>query len=220
MKENIDQKIQAFFQKFPAKSYPKGEVVLHAGARGNLFFFVETGSIKMMITSAQGQNLVLHIFHSDSCFPLLNLVNDKNIYDFVTMVPSTIRTVPQQELVSFLHENVDVLFEFQLRLLKGLQGLLHRTEQTAFVPAYKRVANLLLYFARHFSEHSASDAQKMIEIHITHQEISEWLGLSRENVSIHMKQLEHEGFIRKKENLVEIMDIEKLRKFANPYQVS
>jgi CRP-like cAMP-binding protein len=211
MTGSVNDKINTFFQQFPVQNFGKNELILRAGSAAQFFFFIETGAVKMTTTSKDGQNLVLTIFYPGSCFSLLTLINQNtNTYDCVALIETATRKVPQSEVIAFLQENPDVIYEFQLRLLKGLQGLLHRIEQTAFVSAYHRVAGLLLYFARHFSEHIDSSNQKRIEIRITHQEIAEWLGLSRENVSIQMKQLERDGLVRKNEMLVEITDLKKL----------
>lgn len=220
MMNQVDEKIHTFFQQFPGQQYNKGKTILSTGSFEDYFFFIETGAVKMMTTSGKGQNLVLHIFNTRSCFPLLALVNQGvNAYDFITLTSTIVHKVPQEKVLAFLHENVDVLFEFQLCLLKGIQGLIHRIEQSTFVLAYNQVAGLLLYFARHFSDNSFSNTKKAIKLRITHQEIAAWLGLTRENVSIQMKQLERDGFISKKDKRIEIIDVKKLKHLADPYTV-
>ncbi len=217
MSNQVNEEISRFFQQFPSQKHAKGDLILRAGT-SDYFFFVESGAVKMMAVSGQGQNLALNVFYQGSCFSMLTLVNDgMNKYDFIALTSVTTRKVPQALVLSFLQGNPDVLYDFQLRLLKGLQGLLNRIEQSSFVPAYKQVAGLLLYFARHFSENSPSTTKKTIEIRITHQEIAEWLGLSRENVSIQMKQLEREGLIQKQDAFFEILDVQKLEQLADPY---
>lgn len=218
MKDQTVDKLHEFFKNFPVQKNKKDDVILRAGSRDDYFFFVETGAVKMTATSGRGQNLVLHVFFPNSTFSFLTLINhDVNKYDFIALTNTTVYRAPQEKVVAFFKEDYDLLFDFQLRLLKGLQGLLNRIERQNFVPAYNQVAGLLLYFARHFTEHSFSNTLKIIEIKITHQEISEWLGLSRENVSIHMKQLERSKLIRKRGRLVEIVNIKKLERLADPY---
>ena len=213
MKDTPENTLRVFCTQFPLETYVKGDTVMQSGTKEDYFFFVETGAIKMMTTSAQGQNVVLHVFYPDSCFSLLTLINEGiNNYDFKVMIPTQLRKIPREELLSFLHQHSDVLFDFNLRLLHGLQGLLNRIEQSVFVSAYQQVAGLLLYFLRHFSDENNS-----LILHITHQEIADWLGLSRENVSIQMKQLERDGVIRTQNKLLEIINLQQLQKLANPY---
>jgi CRP/FNR family transcriptional regulator, cyclic AMP receptor protein len=220
MIDRADKKINEFFKQFPKHDYSRGEVVIRSGGPIDHFFFIETGAVKMMTTSREGQNLVLHIFYPESCFPLLSLIQTGiNKYDFMTITDTVVRRIPQTQFVSFLQENNDVLYAFFLRSLRGLQGLLNRIEQSTFISAQSQVASLLLYFAHHFSPNS-SETQKTIEVRITHQDIAEWLGLSRENVSIQMKKLEREGLIRKHGKLVEIMDVQKLKQIVDVDTIS
>lgn len=221
MINRVDEKIHSFFQQFPGQQYNKGKIILSSGSFEGHFYFIETGAVKMTTTSGKGQYLVLHIFNPRSCFPLLTMVTQgKNAYDFVTLTSTIIHKVPQEKVLAFLQENIDVLFEFQLCLLKGIQGLLHRIEQSTFVPAYNQVAGLLLYFARHFGNNSSFNTTNEMKLNVTHREIAAWLGLSRENVSIQMKQLERNGFISKKNKHTEIIDIKKLKHLADPYAVN
>ena len=170
----------------------------------------------MSSTSPEGQTLVISILYHGSTFSLLNLVSDNRTpYNFTTVLATEVRKVPQAELVTFLQTHSDVMYEFHLRFLSGILGLTHRLEQSTFVSAYCQVAGVLLYFAKHFSPTPQESNQRLIEIKITHQEIAEWLGLSRENVSLQMKQLERDGFIQKSGKFIEIIDIEKMSVIAS-----
>lgn len=221
MTNQAEEKLLSFLQQFPSQQHGKDETLLRSGSRLEYFYYVKSGAIKMMTTSGRGQNLVLHIFNPGATLPLLAVINDnQNAYDFVTVVPTVVHKIPYEHMTAFLQQNVDVLYAFNLRLLHGLQGLLDRVEQSTFVPAYNQVAGLLLYFSRHFADNSTASNQKVIELRVTHQEIAEWLGLSRENVSIQMKKLERDGLIRKKEKFVEIVDVAKLQELANPYSAT
>lgn len=210
------EKLLAFFKQFPTSFYSKNEVVFQAGANNETFYFVESGSVKMTKISPDGKNLVLHIFFPNTFFSLLTLVtDDTNDHDFITLENTKIRKVPKTELLNFLQQNSDEMFLLQLRLLKGMTGLLKRIEQRAWIPAYNQVASLLLYFGKHFAVPNPSHTSQHLKIKITHQEIADWLGLSRENVSLQMKQLEREGFIKVSQHYIEITNPPLLQKIVD-----
>lgn len=209
----INSVIQTFYQQFPLVSFQKGEYVQHSGESQSALFFIQSGSIKLVTTSLDGQNLILHLFHEGACFSLLNLINDgKSLYDGVALTAVTAYKVPCEAFLDLVQHQADVSFEFQLRLLKGIQGLLLRIQTTAFVPTYNQVASILFYFYRHFkpTEHSSTQ----LTLQLTHQEISEWLGITRENVSIQMKKLERDGFITRKDHFIEITNVNGLQQLA------
>ncbi len=211
----IESELQTFVKKYPLESFAKNQVLIQAGTTLDHFFYLESGCIKMWFTSSSGQNLVLHLFSPGSCFSLFSLINRSvNRYDFVAILPSTVRKIPYDDFLNFEKQNPAVLFEIQLNILRGMQGLLLRTEQSVFLTANQQVAGLLLYFGRHFAVPKSATEAKKISLRVTHQDIAEWLGLSRENVSIQMKQLERSGLIRRSSNLIEILEPDKLKKIS------
>jgi len=215
---NVQAKIETLLKKYPSSTYPANHICLTAGKPTKYFYFVESGAVKMTTVSAEGKNLILHIFFPQSFFSLLMLITQGiNHYDFVTLEKSVLRRIPQDELVPFLQSNNDVLYDLQLRLLKGLEGLLKRVEQSTLTPAYSQVASLLLYFSNHFSSLNTTIESPLttLTITITHQEIANWLGLSRENVSIHMKALERKGLIKTRDHHIELLNRPSLQKIAD-----
>jgi len=217
IQQKTQEKIDTFFKQFPTSTYPKDQVLLSMGEPVHYFYFIETGAVKMTKITEAGRNLILHIFFPKSFFSLLSLVShDINAYDFITLMPTTLRKVPRAELLTFLQTDNDVLYELYLRLLKGLTGLLNRIEQSSLNPAEMQVSSLLVYFANHFSEPDLESSSKLrqLSLKITHQEIADWLGLSRENVTLQIKALEAAHLIKIKDHRIKIQDFEKLRKVA------
>jgi CRP-like cAMP-binding protein len=203
MPDEPSTKITHFFAQYPRVELPAKSMVVRSGTKDKNLYYIIDGCVKMSITSDTGRTLTLHFFFSESFFPLLSLLQGTiHKYDLETILPTKVYKAPVADFLQFLKENGDVAYDLNFRLLAGLQGLLQRIENSAFVPARQQIESLLLYFAKHFgSEGSPGNLQ----IKITHQDIAEWLGLSRENVSIHMKQLERDGVIRIQNHLIEIV---------------
>lgn len=210
------EKLHHFFKQYPEFKFAPNQTVLAAGSANTALFYVEEGAIKMSKTIPGGKNVHAHICFSDSFFSLFSLLNnDANQYDFITITPATVRRVPKTELVSFLQANNDVLFLVQTRLLRGMQGLLKRIESGTLTDAHSQVASIISYFAKHFLDTNNSIVSSpRISVRITHQEIADWLGLSRENVSIQMKQLEKDAVIKMDKRRIVITNPTRLSELA------
>ncbi len=205
--------LENFFSAFPERIFSKDEIIVAATSPLTHLYFIESGVVKVRSTSTEGQQLMLHLFHRGASFPLLGLINNHtNEYDCVALNEVKTRVAPVEQVTHFLQTHPEASFDLNQRLLQGLNGLLHRIQQMTFMPAYQQVAGVLLYFAKHFGE-TQTEGQ-LLRVHLTHQDIAEWLGLSRENVSIQMKQLERDGLIRKVEGLTEILNVSALEKLA------
>lgn len=208
------QIFKAFFSQFPTRTYPKNHSCLPLEQKTDFFYFIESGSVKMVTTAVNGNNLVVHILFPQNFFSLLSLVGDEiNHYEFITLETTTLRKVPKSELIDFLKQNPEAMYDLQLRLLRAINGLVLRLSQTAFNSAYNQTASILLYFSRHFSQLGSHHPQ--LTIKLTHQEIADWLGTTRETVSIQMKELERNNIIRIKDHLIQILDLAELKKIAN-----
>lgn len=210
--------LTAFAAQFSTESYPVRSVILAAGEPATFFYYIEKGAVKMSTTSNKGRNFIVHTFFPGAFFSLFSLIPDQpNSYDFIALLPTVVRKIPQSALIDFLKADSDAMFELQTRLLKGLAGLTKRIERLALAPAYQQVASLLVYFADHFAEPSSDTtptSHPKFVLKITHQEMSEWLGLSRENVSIQMKQLERNKVITHTDRYIEIVDLNTLKNLA------
>lgn len=206
----LSTRLEAFFQQFPVTGFTKGELIISAHSEINHFYFIETGAVKMAKTTKDGKKIIFHIFFPRSFFSLLSLIDSsRSNYDFITLVPTTVRKVPKSELLAFFKNDNESLLDLQYRLLKGLQGLLWRIEQISLNSALTQIASLLYYFARHFG-----DEEHKFVIPITHQEIADWLGMSRENVSIKMKELEKSKVIAVNDRRIEVIDESALKQLA------
>jgi len=210
--QSAERAFREFCKKFPETAWSAGSTIIEAGRSSSALYFLTEGCVKMSSTSSLGDTVTLHIFYPDSCFPFLSFINPISQYDLAAVTDVHAHKVPVNEMAAFLREQPDVSLMMNVKLLKGMQGLLHRIEQSVFVSAYYQVAGILYYFAQHF----ADQKQPVIALKVTHKDISEWLGLSRENVSLQMKQLERDGIIARQGQLIEIANFDELKRLATP----
>lgn len=197
----MDQ-IDLFIHHFPLVKYPKG-THFFADHVYPYFLYLKKGAVQLNHTAYDGEILHLHIFYPGACISLLSLVEPREPYDFIALTEAEAYKIPREAFLQSLHRNPELSFHFLMHAMKGMKGLLYRVHHDASASAYQRVASLLLYFLKHSKSH------------ITHQEIAEWLGLSRENVSIQMKRLEREGLIGKEKNKIILLQTDRLQKIAD-----
>lgn len=198
--------ITEFIQQFPLVKYPRGKVIFRDQKAADFFLFLKTGSVKMSQTTVAGNVVTLNVFFPESCISMLSLIKSPNTYEFETLTEVEAYQLPREKFIAFLRQQPDAAFVFLQRALKGLDTLMYRISQSSSSPAYQRVADLLLYFIQH--------AESKSQLKVTHQEIAEWLGLTRENVSIQMKKLERAGFIARNKRIIEVIDLKGLAKIS------
>jgi len=193
----IESKIKSFFKKYPSVIYEKHDVIIFAGEKLGSAYFIESGIVNMYDISDRGNRSILNTYKPGAFFPMSNIINDvEPIYFFEANEKTIIRKAPALDVVDFLKNNNDILYDLLSRTYKGTDGLLSKLSELMQGDITSRVLNELVICAARFG--SVDDElgyvlnQKMTEI-----DLSERTGLARETVSRSVKKLKEEKKIDK-----------------------
>lgn len=208
-----DKQLNQLFATFPAVEFPPGSTIIRAGQVSPFMYFLTEGCVKMSTTNPSGKTITLHLFQPYACFSLLQLLNQENSYDYQAIIPTQARQIPAATFSDLLKDNADISALFTRRMTKAVTGLLHRIEKSTFVPASQQLASLLLYFVKHYGVETPTGV--VIQHRLKHHFLAEWLGLTRENVSLQLKQLEKKDFLQKQQSLFVVPDLRRLEKLAD-----
>lgn len=204
------QTLHNFFSKQKLLSYKKGEVIIREDDEPSGVYYLSSGFVRLGATLINGGELTFNIFKPGSFFPMMWAIGDTtNAYFCQALSEVKLYRVPKPEVVTFVKENPDVLFDLTKRILIGMDGLLKNIQHLMFGSSENRVAAAILMLVRRFGEKNAQ-GQVIIGIDLTHQDISLLAGVTRETTSIAMKQLERRGLIKplKKRYIVSINKLE------------
>lgn len=177
-----------FFAQFQLRLYKQGETVIRSDDDPQGFFCLTKGYVRQYTISRTGEELTLHILQPISYFPMVWAFNDTpNAYFYEALTPVEIGRAPRDQVLEFIKDKPDLLFELMKELLDRYEESLTRIEHLVFSDAYRRVISVLLYIAQYFGKKSGS---KIVVNHrFTHQDISTLVGVARETVSIEMGKL-------------------------------
>jgi CRP-like cAMP-binding protein len=184
----ITQKIRSFFSRYPATSYNKDEIILRPDDPVPHVYYVASGFVRMYCLLPDGKELTLNIFKPDSYFPMMLILGSTpNSYYYQTLTPAKLERAPSYEALTYLRKETDVLLELTSRLSVGVNGLLSNIQYLLFGPASSRVASVLLILSRRFGKEK--DSTITIQLPLTHQDIANLIGLTRETTSLEMEKL-------------------------------
>lgn len=196
VQENPQKKLEEFFLKHKKLTYKKGSTILRADDIPTGVYYLLEGFIKVTTVSPDGQEFTLFIFKPEDVFPYQYAFNNSpNIHSFTTMTDCTVMRCQRSEFLSFMYQNPDVLFMITQKVLIRLRGILTRLENMAFGSAFQKVASMIEILGYRFGKHE--EGYITITLPLSHKDIAELLGLTRETVSIEMKKLEDQNIISK-----------------------
>jgi len=209
----VTTQLLIFFSQFKKVSFKAGEVLFPAGTQVTSILYLESGVIKQSSTSAKGKEVVITHYKTGSFFPLIWALHLKPIpFDLIAVTEGYGWKAPATEVISFLKQNAEVTFDLMVRLLSGLEGMSHKVESALQATAAQRVAQALVMLASRFGDDEGEvyKDKRNIKMSLTHQELANLTGLSRETVSRELKFLKDEGLLSLKNDRFTILKFEDL----------
>lgn len=200
---------ETFYKQFKTRHYKKGEMLIRADDDPQGIFCLKKGYVRQYTISKTGYELTLHILRPITYFPMVWAVNGTpNVYYFEALTPVEVGRAPRDEVVSFIKDKPDIIFELLSELIERYAETLTRVEHLVFSDAYRRVISVLLYIAKHFGE--KSDNGIMIGYHFTQQDIATLTGVARETASIELVELKKKGLVKNVGHSILIESVKKL----------
>lgn len=217
MYDNIKPKVDKFFSKFPLAKYSKNKKILNAGENPRNVYYLKSGYVKMYSISESGKELTLNIFKADTYFPAnWAIANIPNYFFYETMTNSEIAQVPNDFFLDFIKKDPEVLYDLTRRILSGLNGILVRMDYLLSTNAYTRTAATILMCSQRFGKQN-SKKEIELQLPLTHEDIANLAGLTRESTSIELEKMVREGLIQNNKKHILVKDIDELRQKSLTY---
>jgi len=211
--EESFKKLTQFFERFVLLHFKKGEAILRPYDTPSGIFYLKSGFVRLYSISKKGEEFTLIIFKPGDIFPLRWAINDSSTgYYFDAAAPVSTWRVSKKEFIAFIEENPDVLLEVTSRVLTRLGGILQRMEYLVYGNADQKIASIILLCAERFGKEV--DGKTRIEVPLTHKDLANFVGISRETASIELKKFERSGLIESKNKMIIVKNRELLEKEA------
>lgn len=191
--DEIGKKVAGFFEQHKPRRYDKGQVMIFAGDDPSYIFYLKEGTVRMYDVSYRGDEIVVNIFRPGTFFPMSWAINRReNPYFYQAFTPVEVYLANPDDVVTFVKENPDVLFNLLSRVYIGMDGLLQRMVHLMGGSAKGRLMYEILIECRRFGEYGP-DGRCVITI--TETELAARAGLSRETVSRETRKLIDENLL-------------------------
>lgn len=214
MNDKIIETLDEHFAKSKLLSYKKGTTLVSLGDEPSGVFYLKEGYVKMNTVLGNGNELTLNIFKPGSFFPMFWALGQvANNYAFETMTNAAIYKIPRNDIENFLSENSEVALDLIKRILSGVDGLLTNYNHFLVGNADTRVASALLVAAKRFGEKTKDGT--IVKLQLTHQDIANLAGISRETASVAIEKLAKEKILAQITRKFVIFDMDGLFEKTN-----
>jgi CRP/FNR family cyclic AMP-dependent transcriptional regulator len=176
------------------RQYRRRQVIHFADQPGDYIYLLCTGRVKISRVSEQGRELTLYLLEDGALFGETGLLAANEPYDLMaeTLEDSLIAVFRRSDILAGLQESLPAT-QALLRLVS--ERRLMAEDQVAdlvFLEVPKRLAKLLL---RLHENSRGSRSSQMLRAKLTHQELANIIGSTRETTTLILNDFKRQGLI-------------------------
>lgn len=180
-----------YLEKYRARlvSLRKGQTVFHQGDEAIDYFQIESGSVKMLVVSPDGQEFIQGVFHSGESFGEPALIA-KFPYpgSAIAVEASKVWKLSGDYFLQMLKDNFDLHLLMDRVLCERLKYKSMVLSEISSHDPEHRILSLL----KHYKSRHASGSEETIAIPYTRQQLADMSGLRVETVIRAVKKMERE----------------------------
>jgi len=188
--------LEAFLAVSPVKKFRKDELLVQQDENLHQAYVVKTGAVRCYDISLDGNQQLIWIVTQGELFPASTPLEHemKARFFYSAFVDSEIYVLNRRRLLSFLTANPNALLEVYTDITRVLADLQYRVGAVAKPKAREKILHTLAFIADRFrTRHSGRRVE--VSLPLTHQDIADLVGLTRETTTATLKALRNEGFL-------------------------
>lgn len=197
------------------RQYTKSETLFHQGDPGEEFLVLTSGSVKVELMNTDGKELTLTILTPYQFLGELALLDDvPRSATVVALEPSEFLAINKKDFARVLESYPSMAVPMLRQLTKRVRILTDDIASMAFMDSYSRVTRKILSLAEEMGEDQA-DGSIFINQSLTHQQLANLVGTTRETVTKILNQMKDANLISIRRHRITIHDTDELASRAN-----
>jgi CRP/FNR family transcriptional regulator, cyclic AMP receptor protein len=206
--------LQSFERIKSTSAYPRGAVLFVEGQAPRGIFVLCRGRVKLSICAGDGRTLILKIAEPGEVLGLSAAVSGQ-AYELTaeSLDACQANFIRREDFLHFLKEHIDACFKVAEQLSEKYNIACHEVRSLGLShSAGEKLARLLVEWSSKNGE--AAQLEPQLQVSLTHEEIAQMIGTSRETVTRLFAELKKREILETKGSIVVIRDKAALRSLA------
>jgi CRP-like cAMP-binding protein len=158
--------------------------------------------------SVEVKEITFLIYKPGDFFPFFAaLIPSLYPYWIETMTPCEIISIPVDKFMKYFETKPTLFLDLAMKIMGRFDKILQRMEYLAFGKVEEKMASILLILSEQFGKGSGK-----IDVPLTHKEIANLIGITRETASGILSGYEKKGYIEYQEKFITIKNKKALLK--------
>jgi len=203
-----------FYENSTRRLCASGEMIyMQSEASRPEFYLIEKGRVKIALLSKDGSERTVIIQERNTIFGYAAAFDGHPHFHTATALePTELRVIPVETFLALNDKHPRLSAVIIAAFARVTRMLILQIENDSFMDARRMVARMLCKLASEVGQKTPKGI--LIAKKVTQEDIGSLTGLSRVSVSLALNHFEEEDLLRKKRNMIEIFNVEKLQNLA------
>jgi CRP-like cAMP-binding protein len=198
-------------EKAIQRTYPKNSFLFEEGQATDGVYFIISGYIKIVKPHKDGREKTLAILKAGDILGEMTLFkNEFRTATAVALAQSTVIAINKSDFQILLHDIPQLGIELISILSERLADTNRQVQDLMFLNVRSKVISNLIQMAKIYGKNQKDVTE--ISLKLTHEELSNLVGIARENVTKTLNELQDLKIIEVVRRQIRIIDLNKLNK--------
>jgi len=176
-------------------------------------YVLKKGTVRVFKLSPDGKMITLDILKDGDIFGAMSAIKGGTAGAYAeTLEDSYICAIRQKDLSGIIKEIPELAVSLIEKINQKLKEAEDRIADLVFRDVPDRIASILLKLADQFGKNSGTGVE--ISVKLTHQELADMVGSSRETVTIVLNEFKEDKVVSISEKHISIIDKRRLKQWA------
>ncbi len=187
------------------KSYSRKSIVFHEGDHGDTLYIIKGGRIKIAKVAIDGREKTLTILQPGDFFGEMAIFDNMPRSATAEAIDNDVRLfgLNKKDFERLIHEYPSIALRIMKDLTRRIRQINQQVEDLAFKDVHGRVSSTLHQLLETEEEICG---QSLSRLRMTHQDLANMVGSSRETVTRALNRLQNEGIISISHQQIQILD--------------
>ncbi len=174
------------------RRYPRNTTIVEEGLPGDYMYIIREGRVKVTKLSEDGREKILAFFEPGQFVGEMALLERAPRSASVkTLTPVRVLALSRADFTGLIRKSPDLA----ISVIRELSGRLRALNDQASALSFQRVKDRTKGLLIRLAKDEASDRDHLITPALTHQQIADMIGTSRETVTRVVKELKSSGWL-------------------------
>jgi CRP/FNR family transcriptional regulator, cyclic AMP receptor protein len=183
------------------RHYAKGVLLIQEGDVGETLFVVLDGAVRAFSVDDTGKEITYATYGANQYFGEMSLDGGLRSASVITTEPTTCAVIAREAVRNFMADDPGFASELLNTVIQRARAATESARRLALQDVYGRLAT----FLNQQSATTEADGSRLLTTRMTHGEIANHIGCSREMVSRLMRDLEVGGFMAVVANHIKLL---------------